>query len=112
MTAALAELPVLWTSTEAAAATGGRIEGGPWAATGVALDSRQVMPGEVIGAVHIRSGEWGGVLAHEMKCAMLHRCATASRYDACQCALSHCLIHHNPRCRGEIQTACAVHRDA
>lgn len=47
MTAALAEMPALWTAAEAAAAVAGRNEGGPWAATGIAIDSRQVVPGDL-----------------------------------------------------------------
>ena len=47
MSAALVQAPALWTSAEAAAATGGRIEGGLWAATGIAIDSRQVVPGDL-----------------------------------------------------------------
>ena len=47
MSAALVQTPALWTASEAAAATGGRLEGGPWAATGIAIDSRQVAPGDL-----------------------------------------------------------------
>ena len=43
-------MPVLWTSTEAAAATGGRADG-TWAATGVSIDSRTVAAGDLFVAI-------------------------------------------------------------
>ncbi len=51
MSAAMVEVPALWTSAEAAAATGGRAEGSPWVATGVALDSRNIAPGDIFVAL-------------------------------------------------------------
>lgn len=51
MSAAMVSMPALWTSAEAAAATGGRLEGAPWVATGIALDSRNVAPGDLFVAL-------------------------------------------------------------
>jgi UDP-N-acetylmuramoyl-tripeptide--D-alanyl-D-alanine ligase len=51
MSAALVEMPALWTAAEAAAATKGRLVGGQWRATGVAIDSRQVQPGDLFAAL-------------------------------------------------------------
>lgn len=51
MSAALVQMPDLWTAADAAAATGGRLTGGSWAATGIALDSRQVAPGDLFVAL-------------------------------------------------------------
>jgi UDP-N-acetylmuramoyl-tripeptide--D-alanyl-D-alanine ligase len=43
--------PALWTSQEIAAATGGRLEGAAFAATGVSIDSRAVEPGDLFVAL-------------------------------------------------------------
>ena len=51
MSAALVEMPALWTSAEAAAAAKGSLVGSPWRAGGVALDSRQVAPGDLFVAL-------------------------------------------------------------
>jgi UDP-N-acetylmuramoyl-tripeptide--D-alanyl-D-alanine ligase len=40
-------IPPLWTAPEIAAATGGRIEGGNFDATGLTYDSREIGPGEL-----------------------------------------------------------------
>ena len=40
-------LPPLWTAREIAAATGGRIEGGPFDATGLTYNSREIGPGDL-----------------------------------------------------------------
>ncbi|MFQ5953911.1 MAG: UDP-N-acetylmuramoylalanyl-D-glutamyl-2,6-diaminopimelate--D-alanyl-D-alanine ligase [Kiloniellales bacterium] len=42
--------PALWTSEQAAAATGGKITA-PWAAVGVSIDSRSIAPGELFVAL-------------------------------------------------------------
>src|SRR5690606_35515188 len=41
----------LWTSAEAQAATGGALQGGDWTATGVAIDSRALAPGDLFVAL-------------------------------------------------------------
>lgn len=41
----------LWTSAAAAAATGGRVEGPAWAATGVSIDTRTLAPGDLFVAL-------------------------------------------------------------
>lgn len=41
----------LWTSDEIVAATGGRLAGAPFAATGVAIDSRSIEPGDLFVAL-------------------------------------------------------------
>jgi UDP-N-acetylmuramoyl-tripeptide--D-alanyl-D-alanine ligase len=45
-----AERP-LWTSDEIVAATGGRLEGGPFNAAGVSIDSRELAPGDLFVAL-------------------------------------------------------------
>ncbi len=44
-------MTVLWTSEEAASATGG-VSTAPWTATGVSIDSRSLAPGELFIAIH------------------------------------------------------------
>ena len=41
----------LWTSSEIAAATGGRLSGAPFAAAGVSIDSRDTAPGDLFVAL-------------------------------------------------------------
>jgi UDP-N-acetylmuramoyl-tripeptide--D-alanyl-D-alanine ligase len=41
----------LWTAADAAAATGGRLAGGDWAATGVSIDTRTLRPGDLFVAL-------------------------------------------------------------
>ncbi|TGY89993.1 UDP-N-acetylmuramoyl-tripeptide--D-alanyl-D-alanine ligase [Marinicauda algicola] len=41
----------LWTAKDAARATGGRLEGGEWTATGVSIDSRTIEPGDLFVAL-------------------------------------------------------------
>ncbi|MCB1337087.1 MAG: UDP-N-acetylmuramoyl-tripeptide--D-alanyl-D-alanine ligase [Maritimibacter sp.] len=41
----------LWTSEDIAAATGGRVAGGPWAVSGVSIDTRTVAPGDLFVAL-------------------------------------------------------------
>ena len=41
----------LWTAKDAATATGGRLEGGDWTATGVSIDSRTIEPGDLFVAL-------------------------------------------------------------
>lgn len=43
-------MTVLWTAADAAAATGGRAQGG-WAATGVSIDTRTIRPGDLFVAL-------------------------------------------------------------
>lgn len=70
------QTPALWTSAEAASATGGRLEGGPWAATGIAIDSRQVMPGDLFIALKGEQTDGHAFLADAFKrgavAAMVH----------------------------------------
>jgi UDP-N-acetylmuramoyl-tripeptide--D-alanyl-D-alanine ligase len=47
----MADSPPLWTSTEIEAATGGRLEGPSFAATGVSIDSRSIEPGDLFVAL-------------------------------------------------------------
>ena len=47
----MAEGPPLWTSAEIEAATGGRLEGPSFAATGVSIDSRSIEPGDLFVAL-------------------------------------------------------------
>lgn len=41
----------LWTSDAAAEATGGALTGGPWAATGISIDTRTLEPGDLFVAI-------------------------------------------------------------
>lgn len=41
----------LWTSDAAAEATGGELTGGPWAATGISIDTRTLEPGDLFVAI-------------------------------------------------------------
>ncbi|MBM3532324.1 MAG: UDP-N-acetylmuramoyl-tripeptide--D-alanyl-D-alanine ligase [Alphaproteobacteria bacterium] len=81
MSAALVEVPILWTSDDAAAATGGRIDGLPWDATGVALDSRNVMPGDLFVALKGDQTDGHAFLADAFKrgavAAMVHEIPAA-----------------------------------
>jgi UDP-N-acetylmuramoyl-tripeptide--D-alanyl-D-alanine ligase len=47
----MAETPPLWTSAGIEAATGGRLDGGAFAATGVSIDSRSLEPGDLFVAL-------------------------------------------------------------
>ncbi len=44
-------MSAVWTDREAAAATGGRAQGGRWSATGVSIDSRTLAPGDLFIAI-------------------------------------------------------------
>jgi UDP-N-acetylmuramoyl-tripeptide--D-alanyl-D-alanine ligase len=47
----------LWTAAEAAAATGGQLQGGEWQADGVSIDTRTIQPGDLFVALKdIRDG--------------------------------------------------------
>ena len=76
MSAALVQTPALWTSAEAASATGGRLEGGSWAATGIAIDSRLVTPGDLFIALKGEQTDGHAFLADAFKrgaiAAMVH----------------------------------------
>jgi UDP-N-acetylmuramoyl-tripeptide--D-alanyl-D-alanine ligase len=61
----------LWTSAEILAATGGRLAGAPFAATGVSIDTRTLEPGDLFVAL---AGERDG---HEFVAAALERGAAA-----------------------------------
>lgn len=68
----MAESLPLWTSSEIAAATGGRLEGAPFNAGGVSIDSRSVEPGDLFVAL---AGERDG---HEfIDAALAHGAAGA-----------------------------------
>ena len=62
----------LWTSEEILAATGGRLDGAPFAATGVSIDTRALEPGDLFVAL---AGERDG---HEFAAAALARGAAAA----------------------------------
>ena len=62
----------LWTSAEIANATGGRVEGAPFQAHGVSIDSREIEPGDLFVALRVeRDG-------HEFADAALARGAAAA----------------------------------
>ena len=44
-------MTALWTSSDAARATGGRLQGGDWQATGVSIDTRIIQPGDLFVAL-------------------------------------------------------------
>lgn len=70
----------VWTAKEAAAATGGRLDGGDWIATGVSIDTRTLEPGDLFVAL---SDQRDG---HEFAQAALEKGAAAalvSRPQAC-----------------------------
>ncbi|MBL8690793.1 MAG: UDP-N-acetylmuramoyl-tripeptide--D-alanyl-D-alanine ligase [Rhodospirillaceae bacterium] len=81
MSAAMVQMPALWTSAEAAAATGGRAEGAPWVATGVALDSRSVASGDLFVALKGETADGHAYLADAFKrgavAAMVHEIPAA-----------------------------------
>src|SRR5580704_2777331 len=62
----------LWTSDEILAATGGRLAGAPFAATGVSIDTRTLEPGDMFVAL---AGERDG---HEFVAAALARGAAGA----------------------------------
>ncbi|MSP48906.1 MAG: UDP-N-acetylmuramoyl-tripeptide--D-alanyl-D-alanine ligase [Alphaproteobacteria bacterium] len=76
-------MPALWASVEAAAATNGRAEGAPWVATGIALDSRQVVPGDLFVALKGEQTDGHGYVADAFKrgavAAMVHAAPTIRR---------------------------------
>ena len=66
----------LWTAREAAAATGGRLNGNAdWQATGASIDSRTLQPGDLFIALH------GANDGHEFVGAALDRGAVAALVD-------------------------------
>jgi UDP-N-acetylmuramoyl-tripeptide--D-alanyl-D-alanine ligase len=68
----MADPAPLWTSAEIEAATGGRLEGPAFAATGVSIDSRDIAPGDLFVAL---AGERDG---HDFIVGALGRGAAAS----------------------------------
>jgi UDP-N-acetylmuramoyl-tripeptide--D-alanyl-D-alanine ligase len=76
MSAALVEVPILWTAAAAIAATGGRVEGSAWSATGIAVDSRQVKPGDLFIALKGEQADGHAFVADAFKrgavAAMVH----------------------------------------
>jgi UDP-N-acetylmuramoyl-tripeptide--D-alanyl-D-alanine ligase len=53
----MADQTPLWTSSEIEAATGGRLDGAPFAATGISIDTRSIEPGDLFVALAgIRDG--------------------------------------------------------
>jgi UDP-N-acetylmuramoyl-tripeptide--D-alanyl-D-alanine ligase len=81
MSAAMVQMPALWTSAEAAAATGGRADGAPWIATGIALDSRNVASGDLFVALKGETTDGHAYLADAFKrgavAAMVHEIPAA-----------------------------------
>ncbi|QDC10340.1 UDP-N-acetylmuramoyl-tripeptide--D-alanyl-D-alanine ligase [Oceanicola sp. D3] len=50
-------MSALWTAADAAQATGGQARGGDWAATGLSIDTRSIVPGEMFVALKdVRDG--------------------------------------------------------
>ncbi|MGI9394492.1 MAG: UDP-N-acetylmuramoyl-tripeptide--D-alanyl-D-alanine ligase [Boseongicola sp.] len=50
-------MTTLWTAADAAAATGGKLVGGDWSATGVSIDTRTLQPGDLFVALKdVRDG--------------------------------------------------------
>ena len=77
----------LWTSDEIVAATGGRLAGAPFAATGVSIDTRTLEPGDLFVAL---AGERDG---HEFVAAALaarrgRRAGAAGRSPARRCMVA------------------------
>jgi len=67
----------LWTDADAARATGGRLDGHPWAATGVSIDSRTLAPGDLFvalaGPSHDGHDHVAAALAAGAAAALVHR---------------------------------------
>ena len=57
----------LWTSDEAALATGGR-SSGPWTATGVSIDSRTIAPGDLFVALRGLNHDGHHYVGHALEC--------------------------------------------
>ena len=57
----------LWTSEEAAHATGGR-SSGPWTATGVSIDSRTIAPGDLFVALRGPDHDGHDYVGHALEC--------------------------------------------
>ncbi|MEM6489373.1 MAG: Mur ligase family protein, partial [Pseudomonadota bacterium] len=76
----------LWTAAEAAAATGGRLAGPAWAATGVSIDTRSLAPGDLFVALtgEARDGHAfvADALAQGAACALVARVPEAVAPDA------------------------------
>ena len=71
-------MSVLWTSDDAARATGGTLNGPTWTATGVSIDTRTLQPGDLFVALKdVRDG-------HEFVAAALEKGAAAA------------LVNHRP----------------
>ena len=50
-------MSALWTASDAAAATGGRLVGSDWTASGVSIDTRTLQPGDLFVALKdVRDG--------------------------------------------------------
>ena len=78
--------PILWTSAEAAAATGAAPSGSMWEATGVSIDSRTVEPGDLFialaGPNHDGHDHVAGALAAGAVAALVHRLPAGVPEDA------------------------------
>ncbi|MDO8605333.1 MAG: UDP-N-acetylmuramoylalanyl-D-glutamyl-2,6-diaminopimelate--D-alanyl-D-alanine ligase [Phaeospirillum sp.] len=77
---------ILWTSSEAATATGGTPSGGMWEASGVSIDSRTVQPGDLFialaGPNHDGHDHVAGALAVGAAGALVHRLPAGVPEDA------------------------------
>ncbi|PKU22684.1 UDP-N-acetylmuramoylalanyl-D-glutamyl-2,6-diaminopimelate--D-alanyl-D-alanine ligase [Telmatospirillum siberiense] len=77
---------ILWTSEEAAEATGGRLGGTPWQATDVSIDSRSVQPGALFVALagpnHDGHDHVAAALAKGAAAALVHRIPADAPKDA------------------------------
>ncbi len=67
----------LWTARDAMTATGGRLDGPAWTASGISIDSRTVAPGDLFVAIagpnHDGHDHVGAALAGGAAAAMVHR---------------------------------------
>ena len=73
--------PTIWTAAEAAEATGGRLVGGDWSASGVCIDTRALAPGDLFVALKDRRD------GHDFAPQAMKQGAAAalvSREDACE----------------------------
>jgi UDP-N-acetylmuramoyl-tripeptide--D-alanyl-D-alanine ligase len=78
--------PILWTSSEAAAATAGTPSGSMWEATGISIDSRSVEPGDLFialaGPNHDGHDHVAAALAKGAVAALVHRLPSGVPEDA------------------------------
>lgn len=76
----------LWTSQEAAAATGGRLSGPAWQASDVSIDSRSVQPGALFvalaGPTHDGHDHVAAALANGAVAALVHKIPADAPKDA------------------------------